>query len=50
MYSERRFERCKTICDASLQLCRYEQEDPLKNREKSAALLLKTYQYLGQPI
>jgi len=50
MYSERRFERCKIICDASLQLCRFEQEDPLRNREKSAALLLKTYQYLGQPI
>ncbi|MDT4812349.1 FAD-dependent urate hydroxylase [compost metagenome] len=49
-YSNRRFDRCKTICDASLQLCRYEQEDPLRNREKSAALLLQTYQFLGQPI
>ena len=49
-YSQRRFERCKTIWDASLQLCRYEQEDAIKNREKSTALLLKTYQYLEQPI
>lgn len=49
-YSQRRFERCKTIWDASLQLCRYEQEDAIKNREKSTALLLKTYRYLEQPI
>ncbi|MBD8577140.1 FAD-dependent monooxygenase [Pseudomonas syringae] len=50
LYSNRRYERCKTICDASLQLCRNEQQDPLGNREKSAALLLSTYQFLGQPI
>lgn len=49
-YSNRRFERCKTICDASLQLCRNEQQDSLGNKHKSAALLLQTYQYLGQPI
>ncbi|MOA31270.1 6-hydroxynicotinate 3-monooxygenase precursor [compost metagenome] len=49
-YSQRRFERCKTIWDASLQLCRYEQEGAISNMDKSAALLLKTYQYLGQPI
>lgn len=48
-YSARRFDRVKIICDASLQLCLYEQQDPIGNREKSAALLLQTYQYLGQP-
>lgn len=48
LYSNRRFERCKTIYGASLQLCRNEQQDPIGNREKSAALLLKTYQYLGE--
>jgi len=48
-YSARRFDRVKVICDASLQLCQYEQQDPIGNREKSAALLLQTYQYLGQP-
>lgn len=50
VYSQRRFERCKTIWDASLQLCRYEQEGAIRNMDKSANLLLKTYQYLGQPI
>lgn len=48
-YSERRFERVKTIFDASLQLSLNEQQDPAGNREKSAALLLQTYQYLEQP-
>ncbi|MEP9317689.1 FAD-dependent oxidoreductase [Pseudomonas sp. LABIM340] len=50
LYSNRRYERCKTICDASLQLCRFEQEGALANRDKSAALLLQTYHYLGNPI
>ncbi|MDO8905611.1 FAD-dependent monooxygenase [Hydrogenophaga sp.] len=48
-YSNRRFERVKTVWDASLQLCRYEQE-PVPNPQRSAALLLQTYQYLGQPM
>jgi 2-polyprenyl-6-methoxyphenol hydroxylase-like FAD-dependent oxidoreductase len=48
-HSKRRFERVKTICDASLQLCQYEQ-DPVPNPQRSAALLLQTYQYLGQPM
>lgn len=49
-YSARRFDRVKTVYDASLQLSLNEQRDPLGNREKSAALLLQTYQYLGQPM
>lgn len=49
-YSARRFDRVKTIYDASLQLSLNEQEDPAGNREKSAALLLQTYQYLAQPV
>jgi 2-polyprenyl-6-methoxyphenol hydroxylase-like FAD-dependent oxidoreductase len=49
-YSARRWDRVKVICDASLRLCQYEQQDPIGNREKSAALLLQTYQYLGQPL
>lgn len=49
-YDKRRFERVKKIYDASLQLCLNEQEDPVANKDRSAALLLETYQYLGQPI
>ncbi|MCK9511374.1 MAG: FAD-dependent monooxygenase [Pigmentiphaga sp.] len=47
-YCERRFDRCKTIYDASLQLCLWEQE-AVPNPPRSAELLLKTYQFLGQP-
>ena len=49
-YDARRFDRVKRIYDASLQLCLNEQEDPVGNKDRSAGLLLKTYQYLGQPI
>jgi 2-polyprenyl-6-methoxyphenol hydroxylase-like FAD-dependent oxidoreductase len=45
----RRFERVKTVYDASLQLCKYEQE-PVPNPQRSAALLLETYQFLGKPM
>jgi len=48
-YTNRRMERVSTVWNASLQLCRYEQEPGLDPR-KSAALLLQTYQYLGQPM
>ncbi|CAN7340961.1 FAD-dependent monooxygenase [Variovorax sp. LjRoot178] len=48
-YTKRRFERVKTVWSASLQLCKYEQE-PVPNPQRSAALLLETYQYLGQPM
>ncbi|MEJ8850107.1 FAD-dependent monooxygenase [Variovorax rhizosphaerae] len=48
-YSNRRFERVSTVWNASLQLCKYEQE-PVPNPQRSAALLLQTYQYLGQPM
>ena len=47
-YSERRFSRVRRVYDASHQLCIYEQ-DPLNNKEKSMALLLESYQFLGQP-
>ncbi|RQR85290.1 FAD-binding protein [Burkholderia sp. Bp9012] len=49
-YDQRRFERVKRIYDASLQLCLNEQEDSIGNKDRSAALLLETYRYLGQPI
>lgn len=49
-YSRRRFDRVKTVFDASLQLSRYEQEDSVGNKQKTMALLLQTYQFLGQPI
>lgn len=49
-YDRRRFDRVKRIYDASLQLCLNEQEDPAGNKDRSAALLLETYQYLGEPI
>lgn len=48
-YAKRRFERVKTVYDVSLQLCKYEQ-DPVPNPQRSAALMLQTYQYLGQPM
>lgn len=48
-YTKRRFDRVKTVYDASLQLCLYEQE-PVPNPQRSAALLLQTYQYLGEPM
>lgn len=48
-YSKRRFDRVKTVWDASLQLCKYEQE-AVSNPQRSAGLLLQTYQYLGQPM
>ena len=48
-YSSRRFDRVKTVWEASLQLCKYEQES-VPNPQRSAALLLQTYQYLGQPM
>lgn len=48
-HGARRYERVKTVFDASLQLCLYEQE-PVPNPQRSAALLLQTYQYLGQPM
>lgn len=48
-HNERRFERVKTVFDASLQLCQYEQE-PVPNPGRAAALLLQTYQYLGRPM
>jgi 2-polyprenyl-6-methoxyphenol hydroxylase-like FAD-dependent oxidoreductase len=48
-HSQRRFERVKVVYDASLQLCNYER-DPVPDPHQTAALLLKTYQYLGQPM
>ena len=48
-YTKRRFERVSTVWNASLQLCKYEQE-PVPNPQRSAALMLQTYQYLGQPM
>lgn len=49
-YSQRRIPRVERIWRASRQLCDYERADPLGNAEKSAALLLSTYQFLGEPI
>jgi 2-polyprenyl-6-methoxyphenol hydroxylase-like FAD-dependent oxidoreductase len=49
-YDTRRFDRVKRIYDASLQLCLFEQEDPVGNKGRSAELLLDTYRYLGEPI
>lgn len=48
-HSRRRFDRLKTVYDDSLQLCRYEQ-DPVPAPQRSASLLLKTYQFLGWPM
>ena len=48
-YTKRRFDRVKTVWEASLQICRNEQQ-PVPNPQASAALLMQTYQYLGQPM
>lgn len=48
-YCQRRFARVETVFDASLQLSRYEQAS-LPDPQRSAELLLQTYQYLGQPL
>lgn len=48
-YSQRRFERVKTVFDASLQLSLNEQQ-PLPDPQRGATLLLQTYQYLAQPM
>lgn len=49
-YSRRRIPRVKRVWEASRQICQYEQEDPIGNAPKSAALLLDTYQFLGEPM
>lgn len=48
-HSARRFDRVKTVYDASLQLCLNEQK-PIPDPGLAAKLLLQTYQYLGQPM
>lgn len=48
IYSERRFDRVKRIFDASFQLSVYEQ-NPAENRERSAKLLMESYQFIAQP-
>lgn len=49
-YSRRRIPRVTRVWEASLQICKYEQDDPIKNAQTSAALLLDTYQFLGEPM
>jgi 2-polyprenyl-6-methoxyphenol hydroxylase-like FAD-dependent oxidoreductase len=50
-YSRRRIPRVNRVWEASLQLCRYEQQDdPIATRDKATALLLATYQFLGEPM
>ncbi|SPO54614.1 Monooxygenase FAD-binding protein [Pseudomonas sp. JV551A1] len=49
-YSRRRIPRVKRVWEASRQLSQWERDDPLGNAEKSAALLLDTYRFLGEPM
>lgn len=47
-YSHRRYDRVKRIFDSSYQLSVYEQ-NPFENRERSAKLLMESYQFIAQP-
>lgn len=47
-YSRRRVPRVKRVWEASYQICQWEQQDPVGNAQKTAALLLDTYQFLGE--
>lgn len=49
-YSQRRIPRVTQIWQASKQISEWEHDDPFGNRERSAALLLASYQLLGEPI
>lgn len=49
-YSQRRIPRVKRVWEASLQLSRWEREDPVGNAQKTAALLLDSYKFLGEPM
>lgn len=49
-YSRRRIPRVKRVWEASRQLSQWERDDPLGNAEKTAALLLDTYRFLGEPM
>lgn len=49
-YSRRRIPRVKRVWDASRQLSQWERDNPIGNAEKSAALLLDTYRFLGDPM
>ena len=47
-YSERRIPRVKRVWESSFQISRWEREDPVGNAQKTAALLLDTYKFLGE--
>lgn len=49
-YSKRRIPRVKRVWEASRQISRWEREDPVGNAQKTAALLLDTYTFLGEPM
>jgi 2-polyprenyl-6-methoxyphenol hydroxylase-like FAD-dependent oxidoreductase len=49
-YSARRIPRVKRVWEASYQICKWEQEDPVANASKTAALLLDSYKFLGEPM
>ena len=49
-YSIRRIPRVKRVWEASSQISRWEREDPIGNAARTAALLLDTYKFLGEPM
>ncbi|QXE07441.1 acetyl-CoA C-acyltransferase (plasmid) [Paraburkholderia sprentiae WSM5005] len=49
-YSSRRIPRVKRVWEASFQISRWEREDPVGNAQRTAALLLDCYKFLGEPI
>ncbi|MFY9812122.1 FAD-dependent monooxygenase [Aquabacterium sp.] len=49
-YSLRRIPRVKRVWEASLQISRWERDDPLANADSTAALLLDTYRFLSEPM
>jgi 2-polyprenyl-6-methoxyphenol hydroxylase-like FAD-dependent oxidoreductase len=49
-YSKRRIPRVERIWKASFQISQWERDDPVGNKEKTAALLLESYKFLNEPI
>jgi len=49
-FSKRRIPRVERIWKASYQISRWEREDPVGNKERTAALLLDSYKFLGEPM
>lgn len=48
-YSKRRIPRVERVWKSSFQISQWERDDPIGNKEKSAALLMESYKFLSEP-